>query len=323
LEKRASILRLSVFLFVVVFLTGQSDIHAKPIAKPAVATEFDCPPGLLVIPDKEATGDLVLGTPPAPASLLVTPSNCMLIASLSGKSVKPGPGDPDGSGMSMFNFDTKMGQLCMETGVQDIKLPATGTYLFRPAEDKNPKLVLPYRGADRNGKAANCVPFKGKTGPRSEATILDILANPTRYYVDIATTDFRNGALSGQVFGAMALNGALVASKPGDPDAVGAIALQLDQPKEQLCFQVYVVGLDSPATGMGIFSSTGDPLITLPTLNALGQASGCVEANEQFIRAFYKDLLGDKSPYVNIHSEAFPDGAIRGQFDRMWLYGES
>jgi hypothetical protein len=183
--------------------------------------------------------------------------------------------------------------------------------------------VFPYRGADRNGNAANCVPFKGKTGPRSEAAILDILANPNRYFVDIATTDFRNGALSGQILGGIALNGTLVSPRPGDPDAFGAIALQLDQPKEQLCFQVYILGIDTPATGMGIFSSTGDPLLTLPIPNAKGQASGCVEANEQFIRAFYKDLLGDKSPYVNIHSDKFPDGAIRGQFDRMWLYGSS
>jgi hypothetical protein len=310
-------------LFVTAFLTGQISLQAKPITKPATATEFACPPGLLVIPDKEATGDLVLGTPPAPDSTAAVPANCMLIANLSGKSVKPGPGDPDGSGMTMFRFDPKTGQLCMETGVQDIKLPATGTYLFRPAEDKNPKMVWPYRGADRNGRAANCIPFKGKTGPRSEAAILDILANPTHYYVDIATTDFRNGALSGQLFGALTLNGALVSPKPGDPDAMGAIALQLDQPKEQLCFQIYVVGLDSPATGVGIFSSTGDSLLTLPTLNAMGQANGCVGANEQFIRAFYKDLLGDKSPYVNIHTEAYPGGAIRGQFDRLWLYGES
>jgi hypothetical protein len=112
--------------------------------------------------------------------------------SLSGANEAPGPGDPDGSGMAHLWLNPGLGQVCFELSVSNIALPATGAHIhLAPAGEPGP-VVVPLTAPDESGTSSGCV-------SADRDLILDILLHPEEYYVNVHSTEFRPGAVRGQL----------------------------------------------------------------------------------------------------------------------------
>jgi CHRD domain len=120
----------------------------------------------------------------------------------------------------------------------------------------------------------------------------------------------------------------------GDPDAKGsANLLQVDE--RTVCYGFMVKGTDTP-TDVHVHRAkageNGDIVLEFANIpqdaNGVpsgdpGASSGCkvVETPEEMdtLRRIRKNPAGY---YVNIHTETFPDGAVRGQLGPVWYQGE-
>ncbi len=112
------------------------------------------------------------------------------------------------------------------------------------------------------------------------------------------------------------LLGANEVGAAGDPDGSGTADVTVNPGTGQVCWEITVEGLDpvilghihrAPAgTNGGVvvdFMLTQDDFVD-------GTASGCTTAD----RALVKEILKDSDGYyVNVHTTAFPGGALRGQ----------
>jgi hypothetical protein len=116
---------------------------------------------------------------------------------------------------------------------------------------------------------------------------------------------------------ATTLTGAAEVPGPGDPDASGTAFITLNQGQGEVCFDLSWAGIDGTVTAahihVGPAGVAGDVVVGLfaGSLAGTGSASGCVAGvSEELI----KDIRHDPANYyVNIHSDVFPAGAVRGQ----------
>lgn len=117
------------------------------------------------------------------------------------------------------------------------------------------------------------------------------------------------------------LSGAAEVPGPGDPDGTGTALLTLNQGQNEVCFDLGVQNI-APATrahihvgAAGVPGAIVVPLFeTGPTPPATGAfPSGCVTASPELIQAIRQSPGGF---YVNVHNEAFPAGAVRGQLTK-------
>ena len=100
---------------------------------------------------------------------------------------------------------------------------------------------------------------------------------------------------------------------PGDPDGNGTAEVRVDPAGGQVCWELYARAID-PATAAHIHrgeaGTTGPPVVPLTTPGTDGRSSGCASvdpavAQEMAARGY--------AFYVNVHTQAQPAGAIRGQ----------
>ncbi len=98
---------------------------------------------------------------------------------------------------------------------------------------------------------------------------------------------------------------------PGDPDGSGFITLTLNQGQGEICFEVTLSGIDTPTAGhihKAPAGQFGDVFVTL--FGSEGPAARCVTATKAQIKEIRKNPTAF---YVNVHTAAFPGGAVRGQ----------
>jgi hypothetical protein len=99
---------------------------------------------------------------------------------------------------------------------------------------------------------------------------------------------------------------------PGHPDGSGAAMLTVHQGGDEVCATITVDGVGE-VTGAHIHegrAGTAGPIaVTLPTPTG-GSAEGCVDAPTSIVDGL---ATGTRSFYVNVHTEEFPDGALRAQ----------
>lgn len=112
-----------------------------------------------------------------------------LNAVLSGTEGAPEPGDPDGSGTAMVVLEPGEGRVCYEIEVENIEEPAAAHIHTGAAGTSGPPVVD--FDVPNNGLSA-CV-------DADEATIQDILASPSQYYVNVHNAEFGGGAVRGQL----------------------------------------------------------------------------------------------------------------------------
>jgi hypothetical protein len=108
------------------------------------------------------------------------------------------------------------------------------------------------------------------------------------------------------------MNGAAEVPGPGDPDGTGHAEVSIADALNSICYEIDVLGLDNVTAAhihRGAAGVAGPPVVTLdpPTdgdsKECEGIDGGLADEIRQNPTAFY----------VNIHTSAYPDGAIRGQ----------
>jgi CHRD domain len=120
---------------------------------------------------------------------------------------------------------------------------------------------------------------------------------------------------SGRPF-STAMTGAAEVPGPGDPDASGQAEITLNQGLGEVCFDLTWAGIDGTVFAahihVGAATEAGPVVVTLLTgaFAGTGSASGCVGVSEELIKAIRQD---PSNYYVNVHSDVFPAGAVRGQ----------
>jgi hypothetical protein len=99
---------------------------------------------------------------------------------------------------------------------------------------------------------------------------------------------------------------------PGHPDGTGAAMLTVQPGGDEVCVTITVEGVDDVTAAHiheGRAGTAGPIAVTLPTPTD-GAADGCASASTSIIDGL---ATGTRSFYVNVHSEKFPDGAVRAQ----------
>jgi hypothetical protein len=117
------------------------------------------------------------------------------------------------------------------------------------------------------------------------------------------------------------LTGAAEVPGPGDADASGTALVTLNQGQGAVCFDLSWTGIDGTVFAAhihvgpaGVAGPVVVPLFTDVALSGTDSASGCVSGvSEELIKAIRHD---PENYYVNIHSDVFPAGAIRGQLGK-------
>jgi hypothetical protein len=116
-----------------------------------------------------------------------------LVAHLNGANEIPGPGDPDGMGVSHVRLSPEAGEVCFSIVAQDITLPAAAAHIHVGAADVAGPVVIGLAPPDEFGNSAGCV------SGVDPALIQAIIDNPAGYYVNVHTSDFPAGAIRGQL----------------------------------------------------------------------------------------------------------------------------
>lgn len=104
---------------------------------------------------------------------------------------------------------------------------------------------------------------------------------------------------------------------PGDPDGTGTAMVNVDVSKTQVCYEVRVQRLDRP-TAMHIHQAeagkAGDVVVPLTTpTSGDTTTSGCTNADAPLLGRL---VATPGNFYVNVHTDTFPQGAVRGQLSQ-------
>lgn len=111
------------------------------------------------------------------------------------------------------------------------------------------------------------------------------------------------------------LAGVTEGESPGDPDGSGTASIVIDVEAGTACWELTAENIE-PVTQshihVGAAGVSGDVVVPLDVDGFEGTSEGCIEPMED--AAVLQDILDDPAGYyVNLHTEDFPPGAIRGQ----------
>lgn len=108
------------------------------------------------------------------------------------------------------------------------------------------------------------------------------------------------------------LTGAAVAPGPGDEDGTGTARLTLVPERSEVCYEVVVDGIDPP-TAAHIHEApageSGDVVLDMSPPSS-GEWRSCAAGDQVLLEQL---ATSPERFYVNVHNEAFPNGAVRGQ----------
>jgi hypothetical protein len=105
---------------------------------------------------------------------------------------------------------------------------------------------------------------------------------------------------------------------PGDPSGSGFVEISIDVAEGQLCWNLLVdLGEAAVAAHVheGDAGTAGSVVVTLGTPDENGESNDCTSGLDS---ALLQSIVDDPAGfYVNVHTDTYPDGAIRGQLDGL------
>lgn len=102
---------------------------------------------------------------------------------------------------------------------------------------------------------------------------------------------------------------------PGDPDGTGSATVTIDTAKNQLCYTLTVdkvEGVTMAHVHKAPMGSMGNVVVPLAAPTS-GSSEGCAQVRPDLAAAI---LASPGDFYVNVHSQANPAGAVRGQLGK-------
>ena len=112
------------------------------------------------------------------------------------------------------------------------------------------------------------------------------------------------------------LTGANEVPGPGATGAKGKATLELEAAHDKLCYKIRVEGLGEATMAhvhKGAAGVAGPPVAKLEAPNKEGFVSNCTQIAPEVTQGIMK-TPGDY--YVNVHTAALPNGALRGQIKK-------
>lgn len=103
-----------------------------------------------------------------------------------------GSGDPDGSGLVRLSVDPAARRLCYDFTLAGVATPLMAHIHRGPEFGNGPTVVTLFTGP--GGELSDCLDWTPKW-------LAAIIANPSSFYVNVATTEFPDGAVRGQLRG--------------------------------------------------------------------------------------------------------------------------
>ena len=100
---------------------------------------------------------------------------------------------------------------------------------------------------------------------------------------------------------------------PGDANGTGTAEIRVDTAQSQVCWDLYAREIDAATAAhihRGAEGVAGPPVVTLTAPGADGHSQGCQTVDPALARSL---ALEAHNYYANVHTGAFPNGAIRGQ----------
>jgi hypothetical protein len=163
-------------------------------------------------------------------------------------------------------------------------------------------------------------PFSdGCIGDLDPMLVADIAANPDDYYVNVHTAEHADGAVRGQLATSALLSadltGAAEVPGPGDPDGSGEAVVNV-YADGLVCVQLRVRSIGTPMAAHIHDAAAGvaGPIVVELATPTFHSSFACTEV----AAPLFADLMANPADYyVNVHNEAFPGGAIRGQLSEV------
>lgn len=253
-----------------------------------------------------------------------------LAAPLLGANEVPAPGPASAAGLAQISVNAGTGLVCGTLWIAGIE--PTAAHIHRGGRSVNGPVVVDLGVAPSFPGALS----RGTCRTAEPALVRELLESPTDFYVNVHTAEFPGGAIRGQLgrnLWVAQMSGDQEVPVRGPAAASGVTWAAADTVQRAICYVVEGYNMGAPratsnahihrggagAAGPvvvdmpGIRGITGQPpAATGAQLTAFGV--GCATDIEVgLLGAIIADL---PNYYVNIHTDEFPGGAIRGQLSR-------